>query len=132
MSSDHRIAGGKLQQQRNNTTTMQQQRNNNATTNATTKPINTLGERCVYSVSFASICAPKHHQILAHRWGSANNNATTTEAQITPNPSVAWGEAPDNGVPFAVPDVLPDLASDLPADPPKESLGSRGLKTPIS
>ena len=65
---------------------------------------------------------------VTHRWGSGNNNGTTTEAQITPNPSVAWGEAPDNGVPFAVPDVLPDLASDLPADPPKGFLGSRGPK----
>ena len=61
------------------------------------------------------------HQILAHRWGTASNNATTTDAQITPNPSVAWGEAPENIGAFAVPDVLSDLASDLSADPPKGS-----------
>jgi hypothetical protein len=37
------------------TTTTQQQRNNNATTNATTKPINTSGERRVCIASFALI-----------------------------------------------------------------------------
>jgi hypothetical protein len=36
-------------------TTTQQQRNNNATTNATTKPINTSGERRVCIASFALI-----------------------------------------------------------------------------
>ena len=36
-------------------TTTQQQNNNNATTNPTTKPINTLGERRVWSASFALI-----------------------------------------------------------------------------
>ena len=56
--------------------------NNNATTKTTTKHFTPLGERRGRIVVFASIRAPKLHQILAHRWGSVNNNATTNPIQV--------------------------------------------------
>ena len=62
---------GKLQAQ-------QQQRNNNGNTKAHKHVWGTSCPNCF----FVSICVPKHHQILAHRWGIANNNATTNQQQV--------------------------------------------------